>query len=62
MSKHRATLAMFAAALAVAIVMAFATTLRDVDTRVADSETPPGTIGLAKPHQPLEAWPHRATP
>ena len=60
--RHRATLAIFAAVLAIAIVLAFVTTLREVDTRAADNTAPPGTIGLAKPHQPLDVRPGRALP
>ncbi len=40
-----------------ALVRLIATTLHDVDTRVADSATPPGTVGLAKLHKPLDVAP-----
>jgi hypothetical protein len=48
------------AALAVAIIAAFITTLEGVDTRRASNVTQPGTIGLAKPHVPLDRAPGRA--
>jgi uncharacterized membrane protein YdfJ with MMPL/SSD domain len=59
---HRTAVIIFAVALAVVVVLAFATTLHDVDTRVADSATPPGTVGLAKPHKPLDVAPGQANP
>jgi hypothetical protein len=43
--------------LAVAISAAFITTLEDIDTRHASDVTHPGTIGLAKPHPPLDRAP-----
>jgi hypothetical protein len=46
--------------LAVAIIAAFITTLEGVDTRHAGNVTQPGTIGLAKPHPPLDRAPGRA--
>jgi hypothetical protein len=51
------TMAIFAVILAVAIVAAFVTTLEGVDTRRASDVTQPGTIGLAKPHPPLDRAP-----
>ena len=53
----RTAVIIFAVALAVVVMLAFATTLYDVDTRVAGNATPPGTVGLAKPHQPLQVAP-----
>ena len=52
-----AVMAIFAVILAVAIIAAFITTLEDVDTRHAGNVTQPGTIGLAKPHPPLDRAP-----
>jgi hypothetical protein len=49
--------AIFAVILAVAIIAAFITTLEGVDTRHANNVTQPGTIGLAKPHPPLDRAP-----
>ena len=58
MSNHHTAFALFAAAVIVAIVAAFVTTLERVDTKlVADSQTPPGTTGLAKSHPPLDRSP-----
>jgi hypothetical protein len=54
------TLAIFAAVVAVAIVAAFATTIHRVDTRQTSSDLPPGTIGLAHPHPPLDRAPGEA--
>ena len=45
----------FEVILAVAIIAAFITTLEGVDTRHAGNVTQPGTIGLAKPHPPLDS-------
>jgi hypothetical protein len=50
---NRTALAIFAAALVVAIIAAFLTTLHNGDTRSASIDAPPGTIGLARPHPPL---------
>src|ERR1700730_2012129 len=52
-----AVMAIFAVILAVAIMAAFITTLEDIDTRHAGDVTQPGTIGLAKPHPPLDRAP-----
>jgi hypothetical protein len=54
---HRTAMAIFAVILAVAIIAAFTTTLEGVDTRHAGNVTQPGTIGLAKPHPPLDRAP-----
>jgi hypothetical protein len=51
------TLAIFAVVVAVAIIAAFATTIHRVDIRQASSDMPPGTIGLAHPHPPLDKAP-----
>lgn len=56
-NSHRISVVLFAAAVIVAILAAFATTLDRVDTRTASNETPPGTMGLAKPHPPLDRAP-----
>jgi hypothetical protein len=60
MSNHRTALTIFAVVLAVVIVVAFATTLHDVDTRIANNEAPPGIAGLSQPHAPLDSAPGRA--
>jgi hypothetical protein len=54
---HRIAVAIFAIALAVVLVAAFVTTLENVDTRQARNVAQPGTIGLAKPHAPLDRAP-----
>jgi hypothetical protein len=51
------TLAIFAIAVAIAIIAAFVTTIQRVDTRQTSSDMPPGTIGLAHPHPPLDRAP-----
>jgi hypothetical protein len=53
MKTHRTVLEIFATALVIAVVAAFLTMLRYVDTRSASTEAAPGTIGLARPHPPL---------
>jgi hypothetical protein len=50
-------LAIFAVIVAAAIIAAFATTIHRVDTRQTSSDLPPGTIGLAHPHPPLDKSP-----
>jgi hypothetical protein len=40
-----------------AILAAFLMMFERVGTRTAPNETPPGTTGLAKPHQPLDRAP-----
>ena len=54
---HRIAVAIFAVALAVVLAAAFVTTLENVDTRHARNVAQPGTIGLAKPHAPLDRAP-----
>ena len=49
--------AIFAVILVVAIMAAFVTTLEGIDTRHAGNVTQLGTIGLAKPHPPLDRAP-----
>jgi len=51
------TLVIFAVLVAVAIVAALATTIRQVDTSQVSRDLPPGTIGLAHPHPPLDRAP-----
>ena len=50
----------FAVAFALVIAAAFVTTIRGVDTRHARNDAQPGTMGLAKPHPPLERAPGEA--
>ena len=52
-----AVVAIFAVILTVAIMAAFITTLEGIHTRHAGNVTQPGTIGLAKPHPPLDRAP-----
>jgi hypothetical protein len=52
-SSHQTALLLFAAAVIIAMVMAFLTTFERVDKRTATSETAPGTTGLAKARPPL---------
>jgi hypothetical protein len=55
MSNYHTAFALFAAAVIIAIVAAFVTTLVRVDTRqAANNQSPPGTTGLAKSHPPLD--------
>jgi hypothetical protein len=51
------TFEIFAIIVAVAIIAAFAATIHRVDTRQISSDLPPGTIGLAHPHPPLDKAP-----
>jgi hypothetical protein len=54
---HRTAETIFAVALTLALIAAFVTTLEHVDIRLANDEAQPGTIGLAKPHAPLDKAP-----
>jgi hypothetical protein len=56
-NSHRAAFILFAVAVVIAILAAFVTTLDRVNTRTASNETPPGTVGLAKPRPPLDRAP-----
>jgi hypothetical protein len=51
------TLEIFAIIVAIAIIAAFTATIHHVDTRPASNDLPPGTIGLARPHPPLDRGP-----
>ncbi len=53
-------MAIFAVILAVAIVAACVTTLEGTDTRRASNVTQSGTIGLARPHPPLDGAPEES--
>jgi uncharacterized iron-regulated membrane protein len=50
-------LGIFAGIVAIAIMAAFAATIHGIDTRQAHDDFPPGTIGLARPHPPLDKGP-----
>jgi hypothetical protein len=50
-------LGIFAGIVAVAIIAAFAATIHGIDTRQTSNDFPPGTIGLARPHPPLDKGP-----
>ena len=61
MSKsHRIAVAIFAIILAAAMIVAAITTLEGVETRQASNVAQPRTIGLAKPHPPLDRAPGEA--
>jgi len=51
---HRIAVVLFAAAVIIAIVVAFVTPPEQAGTGTANNETPPATTGLAKPHPPLD--------
>lgn len=52
--QNRTTLVLSAIALAIAVVVASTITIDRVNTRTASSDAPPGTVGLARPHPPLD--------
>jgi hypothetical protein len=56
-NSHSTAIVLFAIAVMIAILAAFVTTLERAGTRTANNETPPGTMGLAKPHAPLDRAP-----
>ena len=49
-----AVVVIFAIVLSVAMLAAFITTIEGIDTRHVSNGAQPGTIGLAKPHPPLD--------
>jgi hypothetical protein len=53
----RQTEVVFAIVLSVIMIAAFITTIDGVDTRHVSNGAYPGTIGLAKPHPPLDKAP-----
>jgi hypothetical protein len=55
MDPNRAALLLSAIALAIAIGSAI--TSEHLDTRTASNDAPPGTVGLARPHPPLDRAP-----
>jgi hypothetical protein len=57
MTNYRTSLALFAAAAVVAFIIAAIITVNRVDTRQASNGAPPGTIGSAQPHPPLDKAP-----
>ena len=61
MNEYRTALALFALALAIAIVLAV-TTLQRVNTHRVSNDAVPGTTGLAKPHQQLDRAPGEPVP
>jgi hypothetical protein len=62
MNEHRTALALFAVALAIAVVVASVTTLERVNTHKMSDNAAPGTTGLAKPHPPLDRAPGEPIP
>ena len=56
-NSRRNAVTVYAVALIVVLIVAFVTTFRGVDTTRATNEAPPGTIGLAHPHPPLDRAP-----
>jgi len=51
------TVMAFAILMAAIVVLAFVTTLNRIDVKTATTDHPPGTIGLARPHPPLDRGP-----
>jgi hypothetical protein len=49
-------------AVAVAFILAAIIALNHVDTRQASNASPPGTVGLAQPHPPLDIAPGMPVP
>ena len=58
-NSHRTAVVLFAVAVMIAVLAATVTTFERIDTRTASNETPPGTMGLAKPRPPLDRAPGR---
>ena len=57
--RHARAAVMYVLAIVLSAVMiaAFITTIEDIDPRHVSNGAPPGTIGLAKPHPPLDKAP-----
>jgi hypothetical protein len=55
-TNYRTSVALFAVAVMIAFIVA-AITLNRIDRRQANHTSPPGTIGLAHPHLPLDKAP-----
>jgi hypothetical protein len=54
---YRTALILFAVAVIIAVLAAFAASFERVDQGTAVGETAPGTTGLAKAHPPLDRAP-----
>jgi hypothetical protein len=54
---HRTAVVLFAVAVIFAMLIALVTTLERAGQRMANSETAPGTTGLAKARPPLDRAP-----
>jgi hypothetical protein len=57
MRNRQSAITIFAAAVVIVLVAAIATTLHHVDTPQVSTDVAPGTIGLARPHAPLDRAP-----
>jgi hypothetical protein len=57
MTEHRSGLALFAVVLAIVTLLVFVTTLERVNTHKVSNDAPAGTIGIAKPHGPIDRAP-----
>jgi hypothetical protein len=62
MDQHRTKLILFAVAMTIAILIASVATLERVDTHRVSNDGPPGTTGLARPHQQLDRAPGEPLP
>jgi hypothetical protein len=61
-SNAHLTVMAFAILIVAIVVLALVTTLDRVDVRTTANDRPPGTIGLAHPHPPLQRAPGEAAP
>jgi hypothetical protein len=53
-NSHRNAVTIFALAVIVVVIVTFVTTFRDINTTRVSNGAQPGTIGLARPHPPLD--------
>jgi hypothetical protein len=60
MPSRQPAITVFAIAFVVVLIAAIVTTLERVDTRQVRNDVPPGTVGLALPHPPLDKAPGQA--
>lgn len=62
MEQHRAAVIWFGIAVAIVIALAYVTMLNGTNVRTVAHNAPAGTVGLARPHPPLDRAPGKELP
>ncbi len=62
MENHRTAVIWFGVAAAIVIAIAYVTTLNGTNVRTEAHNAPAGTVGLARPHAPLDRAPGQELP